>query len=146
MERRLEWAQDGEEVGSNRVKDPTRANGGVLTFGAARPATHRGMVTCGALLGGQPLSARLPSHPARRTTMCVRRALGTSGIAAITAGNVVSQRITGQWEFFFGARWSRLIQPGRTRGRKTTIAQERAFLPGARLLVRPIGWVGREGI
>ena len=41
MERRLKWAQDEEEVGSNadcRVADLTRAKGGVLTFGAAMPA------------------------------------------------------------------------------------------------------------
>ncbi len=59
MEGRLEWVQDEEEVGSRagcRVENLRRARGGVLTFGAGMLATHRGMVNCGALLGGHALA------------------------------------------------------------------------------------------
>src|SRR6266498_3605125 len=70
MERRFEWAQDGEEAGSNagcRVEGLTRATGGVLSFGAGMLASDRKIVACGALVGRQAKqatsSALSPSRP-----------------------------------------------------------------------------------
>ncbi|SRR6266498_402060 len=70
MERRFEWAQDGEEISSNagcRVENLTRAMGGLLTLGAGLLATDRKIVTCGALVGRQAKqatsSALSPSRP-----------------------------------------------------------------------------------
>ncbi len=69
MERRLEWAQDGEQVGSNagcRVQDLPRARGEALTFGAGMLATDRKIVGCGAVLGGQAQQATSSALPPSR--------------------------------------------------------------------------------